>query len=251
MVLEICFGARFFMETSDCKEIWRGKKDVGILAFQGRVMEWGFGRRLGMGGWSLEKRVLLRDAWVAQLWDQSGNLGHWDPRVPFKLSLESWVPKRVSFFAREAIWGKNSNFGSTKKEGLGLTKYTVDGLCANILCSDQAHMLLKSATNFLFLVSTSCEDGVSALYKSGGLRVLASQMSTLADGLARKAFALWLEGAESCYHDNDRKSYRKVWIEGGRDYKLEMRSNRVGDFQGAEGSGQKVVELRGSFSSED
>lgn len=52
----------------------------------------------------------------------------------------------------------------------------------------------------------------------------------LGPGLARKAFALWLEGAESCYHDNDRKSYRKVWIEGGRDYKLEMRSNRVGRF---------------------
>ncbi|RVX19751.1 hypothetical protein CK203_005117 [Vitis vinifera] len=30
-------------------------------------------------------------------------------------------------------------------------RYTVDGLCANILCSDQAHMLLKSATNFYFL----------------------------------------------------------------------------------------------------
>lgn len=43
--------------------------------------------------------------------------------------------------------------------------------------------VVEECYEFLFLVSTSCEDGVSALYKSGGLRVLASQMSTLADGI--------------------------------------------------------------------
>ena len=32
--------------------------------------------------------------------------------------------------------------------------------------------MLKRAMSFI-LVSTSCEDGVSALYKSGGLRMLA------------------------------------------------------------------------------
>ena len=117
--------------------------------------------------------------WVAQLWDQSGNLGCWNPvftrfnndwemeevetffkrlhghalrrgiedvmywrvskkdiftvksffsslapcigrEFPSRLVWNPWVPKRVSFFAWEL--GKNSNYGSIKKEGLGLTK---------------------------------------------------------------------------------------------------------------------------------
>ena len=60
MVLEICFQTRFFMETNDYKEILERKKDVGVLVLQGRVMEWGFGKRLGTGGWSLAKGWLLR-----------------------------------------------------------------------------------------------------------------------------------------------------------------------------------------------
>ena len=34
--------------------------DVDAMAIQRRVMEWGFGRQLGTGGWSLAKWWLLR-----------------------------------------------------------------------------------------------------------------------------------------------------------------------------------------------
>ncbi|RVX00231.1 hypothetical protein CK203_026685 [Vitis vinifera] len=127
---------------------------------------------------------LLKDAWVAQLWDQFGNLGYWNPvftrlnndwemeevetffsrlhghalrrgiedviswrvskkdlftvksffsslapcigrEFPSSLVWNPWVPKRVSFFAWEAIW-KNSNYGSTKKRGWA---YQVGVIC--------------------------------------------------------------------------------------------------------------------------
>ena len=129
---------------------------------------------------SLYSLASCRDAWVAQLWDQSGNLGHWNPlftrlnndwemeevetsfsrlhdhalrkgdenvmfwrvskkgfftvksffsslvpcigRAPFKLSLESLGSKEGQLFCFRGYLGKNSNYGSTKKEGLGLTK---------------------------------------------------------------------------------------------------------------------------------
>ncbi|RVW36589.1 hypothetical protein CK203_072861 [Vitis vinifera] len=66
------------------------------------IMEWGFGRRLGMGGWSLAKGWLLRwgwDAWVTQLWDQSGNLGHWNP-VFTRLNNDREMEEVETFFNR-------------------------------------------------------------------------------------------------------------------------------------------------------
>ncbi|RVX20483.1 hypothetical protein CK203_002911 [Vitis vinifera] len=65
-MLEICFKARFFMETSDCREIWRGR---------GR---WYGEDSLEEAFPSLYSLASSRDAWVAQLWDESGELGHWN-----------------------------------------------------------------------------------------------------------------------------------------------------------------------------
>ena len=42
--------------------------------------------------------------------------------APFKLSLESLGSKENQLFCLGGYLGKNSNYGSTKKEGLGLTK---------------------------------------------------------------------------------------------------------------------------------
>ncbi|WJZ85330.1 hypothetical protein VitviT2T_004873 [Vitis vinifera] len=65
-------------------------------------------------------------------------------------------------------------------------------LILEILSKQSGSHVVEECYEFLFLVSTSCEDGVSALYKSGGLRVLASQMSTLADGSHSQALAMKL-----------------------------------------------------------
>ena len=88
------------------------KREVDVLVLQGKATEWGFGRQLGMSGWSLAEGWLLRwgmveecgfgriggveripwkrlfqaftlvcsrDSWVAQLWDRSGEVGTWNP----------------------------------------------------------------------------------------------------------------------------------------------------------------------------
>lgn len=42
--------------------------------------------------------------------------------------------------------------------------------------------VLEECYEFLYLVTTSYEDGATAFYESGGMKVLASQMSSLPDG---------------------------------------------------------------------
>ncbi|CAK7353824.1 unnamed protein product [Dovyalis caffra] len=42
--------------------------------------------------------------------------------------------------------------------------------------------VLEECYEFLYLVTTSCEDGATTLYESGGMKVLASQISSLPDG---------------------------------------------------------------------
>ena len=41
---------------------------------------------------------------------------------PSSLVWNPWVPKRVIFFSLGSYLGKNSNYGSTKQEGLDFTK---------------------------------------------------------------------------------------------------------------------------------
>ena len=125
---------------------------------------------------SLYSLASSRDAWVAQLWDQSRELGHWNPiftrlnndwemeeveafsrrlhgqvlrrddedvmswrvskngfftvksfysslvpcisrEFPSSLVWNPWVPKRVSFFAWEAIWGRILTIDQLKRKG--------------------------------------------------------------------------------------------------------------------------------------
>ena len=42
--------------------------------------------------------------------------------------------------------------------------------------------MLEECYEFLYLVSTASEDGIVTLYEYGGMKVLASQVSTFPDG---------------------------------------------------------------------
>ncbi|KAK9280645.1 hypothetical protein L1049_014341 [Liquidambar formosana] len=55
-------------------------------------------------------------------------------------------------------------------------------LILEIMPKESCLSLLEECYEFLFLVSTASEDGVTTLFKSGGMNVLASQMSAFADG---------------------------------------------------------------------
>ena len=45
-----------------------------------------------------------------------------------------------------------------------------------------------------------------------------------------KDLSLLLEGVESCCGLKERTHFRKFWLEGDRDYSLELRSNKAGRF---------------------
>ncbi|RVX05053.1 hypothetical protein CK203_019336 [Vitis vinifera] len=83
------------METSDCKEIWRGKWTLMLWRFKGEswsgALEEAFPRLYSLAS--------SKDAWVAQLWDQSGNLGYWNPI--FTRLNNDWEMEEVkTFFSR-------------------------------------------------------------------------------------------------------------------------------------------------------
>lgn len=65
-------------------------------------------------------------------------------------------------------------------------------LVLEIMRKESASSFLEECYEFLLLVSTSCEDGVASLYESGGVNVLASQMSTLRSGCHTMELALRL-----------------------------------------------------------
>ncbi|OMO90748.1 Neurochondrin [Corchorus olitorius] len=51
-----------------------------------------------------------------------------------------------------------------------------------VMSKESGLPVLEECYEFLYLVSAASEDGVTALYESGGLKLLSSQMSTLPDG---------------------------------------------------------------------
>ncbi|KAA8521621.1 hypothetical protein F0562_012294 [Nyssa sinensis] len=55
-------------------------------------------------------------------------------------------------------------------------------LILEIMSKESGSSVIEECYEFLFLVSNASEDGVTALYESGGMKVLASQMATFSDG---------------------------------------------------------------------
>ncbi|XP_059658206.1 uncharacterized protein LOC132304506 [Cornus florida] len=55
-------------------------------------------------------------------------------------------------------------------------------LILEIMSKELDSCVVEECYEFLFLVSSACEDGVSSLYESGGMKVLASQMVNFSDG---------------------------------------------------------------------
>ncbi|RVX12834.1 hypothetical protein CK203_009796 [Vitis vinifera] len=117
--------------TTSTRKIWRGKGRLVFWCFKGRLRSGVVGRRLGKSGWSLAKGWFLKwgmveecssgriggveripwkrffqvctlvsskDAWVAQLWDQSGEVGHWNP--VFTRLNNDWEMEEVEVFFR-------------------------------------------------------------------------------------------------------------------------------------------------------
>ncbi|CAK9143344.1 unnamed protein product [Ilex paraguariensis] len=50
------------------------------------------------------------------------------------------------------------------------------------MSTESGSSVIEECYEFLVLVSTACEDGIKTFYESGGMNMLASQMSTLPDG---------------------------------------------------------------------
>ncbi|KAF3447071.1 hypothetical protein FNV43_RR12251 [Rhamnella rubrinervis] len=65
-------------------------------------------------------------------------------------------------------------------------------LIVEILSKQSGSSVLEECCEFLYLVSSASEDGVMTLYKSGGMKVLASPTSTFSDGSRRVELALKL-----------------------------------------------------------
>ena len=59
-----------------------------VLVLQGKVMKWGFGRRLGMGGWSLARVWFLRWGMVEEC--GSGRIGGVE-RIPWKTLFQACI----------------------------------------------------------------------------------------------------------------------------------------------------------------
>uniref|UniRef100_A0A5B7BRT3 Neurochondrin n=1 Tax=Davidia involucrata TaxID=16924 RepID=A0A5B7BRT3_DAVIN len=65
-------------------------------------------------------------------------------------------------------------------------------LILEIMSEESGSSVIEECYEFLFLVSTASEDGVTTLYESGGMKVLASQMTTFSDGSQLMEFAMRL-----------------------------------------------------------
>ncbi|KAL7187310.1 hypothetical protein ACSBR1_037385 [Camellia fascicularis] len=65
-------------------------------------------------------------------------------------------------------------------------------LILEIMSNELGSSVTEECYEFLFLVSNTHKDGVSTLYESGGMSVLASQMSTLPDGSHSVQYAMRL-----------------------------------------------------------
>ncbi|MBA0694158.1 hypothetical protein Goari_004479 [Gossypium aridum] len=77
--------------------------------------------------------------------------------------------------------------------------------------------VLEECYEFLYLVSTASEDGLTALYESGGIKLLAHQMSALPDGshlmeLAMKLVQLMLKKLSQGIVENDHLSELSVIV---------------------------------------